>query len=98
MLLASLLIACGADAAAAAEPRGLSAGWHRGANVTAWDSDAYGTTVAADALASLRETGTERAALVPTWYMSTATSSEVRADPSLTPTDTALRTAARTAR
>jgi hypothetical protein len=98
VLLASLLIACRADAAAGAEPRGLPAGWHRGVNVTAWDANAYGTTVAADALASLRETGTERAALVPTWYMATATSSEIRADPSLTPTDTALRTAARTAR
>jgi hypothetical protein len=98
VLLASLLISCQASAAAAGEKQGLPAKWHRGANVTAWDPDAYGTTAAADALAALHATGTERAALVPTWYMATATSSVVRRKPALTPADDALRRAARTAR
>jgi hypothetical protein len=98
VLLASLLMACRVDTAPAAEGRGVPPGWHRGANVTAWDPDAYASATAADALAALRATGTDRAALVPTWYMARATSSEIHADPSLTPTDTALRTAARTAR
>jgi hypothetical protein len=98
VLLASLLIACGANPARAADGRGLPADWHRGANVTAWQPDDYGTTVAADALAALHATGTDRAALVPTWYMATATSSEVRPEPALTAADDALRKAARTAR
>jgi hypothetical protein len=93
-----MLIAVRADLAAAAEHQGLPADWQRGANVTAWDPDAYGTPTAAEALAALRATGTERAALVPTWYMATATSSEVRPAPERTPTDDSLREAARTAR
>jgi hypothetical protein len=97
VLLASLLMVCRVDTAPASEGRGVPPDWHRGANVTAWDRNAYGSATAADALAALRTTGTDRAALVPTWYMAKATSSEIRADPSLTPTDTALRTAARTA-
>jgi hypothetical protein len=98
VILTSVLIACRLDVAEAAERRGLPAEWHRGANVTAWDPAAYGSATASDALAALHATGTDRAALVPTWYMDTATSSEIRADPSLTPADAALRTAARTAR
>src|SRR5919197_47840 len=93
-----MLIAGQADVAAGAERRGVPANWHRGANVTAWDSNAYGSATAAEALAALRATGANRAALVPTWYMATATSSEVRPDPGLTPRDSALRKAARTAR
>jgi hypothetical protein len=98
VLLASLLIACRANAVPAAEAQCLPADWQRGANVTALDPDAYGTTVAADALAALKATGTDRAALVPTWYMATATSSEVRPEPVFTSADDALRKGARTAR
>jgi hypothetical protein len=97
VLLASLLTSW-PGAALAADPQGLPASWHRGANLTAWSPEAYGTRVAADAVAALNATGTDRAALVPTWYMSTRTSSKVRPDPARTPTDDALRQAARTAR
>jgi hypothetical protein len=98
VLLVPLLIACRADAASASQREGLPAHWQRGANVTAWDPSAYGSATAADALAALRATGTDHVALVPTWYMATASASEIRADPSLTPTDAALRAAARQAR
>jgi len=79
------------------EPR-LPERWERGANLTAFLPDAYGSATAERALLTLRATGADLVALTPTHYMETAGSGEVIADPAKTPTDASVLRAARRAR
>lgn len=72
--------------------------WQRGMNVTAFLPEAYAAPTARRALVTARAVGTRRVALVPTWYMTDGSSSEVFADPEKTPTDSSLEAAAAQAR
>ena len=67
-------------------------------NFTALLPDAYSDPKAAEAIATAKETGTDLLALTPTYYMATADSSEVAADPAKTPTDESILDAAAEAR
>ena len=68
--------------------------WQRGMNFTAFLPDAYSDPKAAEAIATAKEAGTDLLALTPTYYMATADSSEVAADPAKTPTDESILDAA----
>ncbi len=68
--------------------------WEHGMNVTAFLPDAYAEPLARRALLTARAAGTERVALVPTWYMDDAAATAVRRDPEKTPTDESLVAAA----
>lgn len=72
--------------------------WQRGVNLTAFLPDAYGEPPARRGMLTARAIGTERVALVPTWYMQELTDSAVSRDPDKTPTDESVRAAAETAR
>ncbi|MBX5440567.1 MAG: GAF domain-containing protein [Solirubrobacteraceae bacterium] len=69
-----------------------------GANVTAYQPEAYRTPVAERALDRLRDTGMDDAAVVVTWYMDDARSSTVAPDPGLTPSDDSVERMIREAR
>ena len=99
ILAVALALAAGAAVAAdligERQPeRELPGRWQRGINLTAFQPDAYGSREARRAMLTARAVGVERIALVPTWYMTDASSSEVFADPRKTPTDESLRRAA----
>jgi hypothetical protein len=77
-----------------ADKRSLPARWERGMNVTAFLPNAYAEPPANRALLTARAAGTQRVALVPTWYMSSPTANDVFADPAKTPTDASVEAAA----
>ncbi|MCW3015199.1 MAG: hypothetical protein JWO02_2291 [Solirubrobacterales bacterium] len=62
----------------------------RGFNVTAYNDLGFSGPGARAAMQRLARTGTTHAALVPTWYQPTSTSSDIRPDPDKTPTDASL--------
>ena len=72
----------------------LPSGWQRGMNFTAFLPDAYSDPKATEAIATAEQAGTDLLALTPTYYMATADSSEVAADPAKTPTDASILDAA----
>jgi hypothetical protein len=91
LICAVLLFTVAAVAAPApASAVGLPQGWTKGFNYTAWWQDGYSTTAAQASLDALATTGANEIALFPTWYMASATSSTVAADPARTPTDASL--------
>ena len=69
-----------------------------GANVTAYQPDAYRTPAAEQALDRLRDTGIRDAAVVVTWYMSDPRDSTVAPDPARTPSDASVLRLVREAR
>jgi HD-GYP domain-containing protein (c-di-GMP phosphodiesterase class II) len=69
-----------------------------GANVTAYQPNAYATPAAEQALDRLRDTGIRDAAIVVTWYMDDARDSTVAPDPARTPSDDSVLQLIRRAR
>lgn len=88
------------DAEPAPEQPGvtLPSTWQRGANLTAYDPDGYGSPAAAAELERLAALGVDHVALVPLWFMDSAGSNELAADPAATTTDAGLEQAVATAR
>lgn len=76
----------------------LPSSWQRGMNLTAFLPEAYSDPRAAEAIVTAKAAGTNLVALTPTYYMATADSSEVTADPAKTPTDQSVLDAADEAR
>lgn len=62
----------------------------RGFNVTAYNDRGFSGPGARASLRRLAATGTTHAALVPTWYQPTITSSDIRPQPDKTPTDASV--------
>jgi len=69
-----------------------------GANVTAYQPNAYATPAAEQALDRLRDTEISDAAIVVTWYMDDARASTVAPDPARTPSDASVLRLVRQAR
>ncbi len=72
-------------------------GWQRGASLTAFGPLTLETPAARAALFDLQRVGASNVALVPTWYMETASSSTVAPLPERTPRDVGIRDAAEAA-
>jgi hypothetical protein len=62
----------------------------RGFNVTAYNDLGFSGPGARTSVRRLATTGTTHAALVPTWYQPSTTSSDIRSDPEKTPTDASI--------
>jgi hypothetical protein len=75
----------------------LHADWQAGINLTADLADDFLDPGSDDALAAAKADGTTSVEIVATWYMASATSSAVAADPARTPTDAAVLHAVATA-
>lgn len=95
---AAVLCAGCADADAGGEPGSLPQRWEKGMNLTAYEPDAFGSVDGDRALATLKATGTSHVAVVPTWYMDSATSTSVAPDREKTPSDESVLHAMRSAR
>jgi hypothetical protein len=75
----------------------LRADWQAGINLTADLADDFLAPGSADALRVARADGSTNVEIVATWYMATASSSTVAADPARTPSDAAITQAVATA-
>ena len=81
--IALLLALVHAGLAAAAVP----ASWQKGASLTSWARDEYGSPAADVSLDALRATRSDSVAIVPTWYMPDPTSPVIAPHPTQTPSD-----------
>jgi hypothetical protein len=72
----------------------LPSQWQRGANLTAYSPDAYASPATGIELSRLADLGVDHVALIPLWFMDSATSSEVFPDPEGSPGDAAIEAAA----
>lgn len=71
--------------------------YQRGMNIWSWTPDGYEAPAMRDALTELASDGVDWVDLVPTWFQSTPTSSELKRRVGYTPSDTAVAHAVRTA-
>jgi hypothetical protein len=97
-LVCAVLAAAAACTFSTASASAAVAPWQKGVNFTAWWHDSYAQPAADTSLGALAATGTERVAIVVTWYMDTPTSSDVRPDANRTPSDASLLHSMATAR
>src|SRR4051812_37331319 len=89
LIVGACLLALAGTTNALASP-GLPADWQRGANVTAWNTDAFAQPAADSSLGDLQATGTTNAAIVVTWYMDAKTSSTIAPRDGKTPSDASV--------
>jgi hypothetical protein len=91
-LIASAAATLIAVAPAQAAPATVPSTQQKAFNFTSWTPGGYASGSAEKALQQLSALGTDRIVLTPTYYMDSATSDTIAADPAKTPTDASLRT------
>ena len=72
--------------------------WQKGASLTSWAPNEYGSRAADASLDALRATRSDSVAVVPTWYMPNRMSPVIAPDPSRTPADAGVMHAMRAAK